>query len=120
MKKHILKSIKIKKIIPLAGDSLWMDTRNKKVTISQIDFELIAGEWFYIWVTHNGPWEIYTDSGFEKAITEIVSRRVGERVKIGFTEQGMQEIHYASMETHAKITNKRLAKFFKIKLTPED
>ena len=40
---------------------------------------------------HNGPWTIYTDSGFEKAISEIVGFEVGP-------EQGMQDDGMASME----------------------
>ena len=43
-------------------------------------------------VQHNGPWTIYTDSGFEKAISQIVG------FEVGFTEQGMQDDGMASME----------------------
>jgi hypothetical protein len=43
-------------------------------------------------VEHDGPWDIYTDSGFEKAISELVG------FEVGFTEQGMQEDGLASME----------------------
>ena len=43
-------------------------------------------------VEHNGPWSIYTDSGFSKAISEIVG------FGVDFTEQGMQEDGMASME----------------------
>ena len=43
-------------------------------------------------VEHDGPWTIYTDSGFEKAISKMVG------FKVVFTEQGMQEDGMASME----------------------
>jgi hypothetical protein len=39
-----------------------------------------------------GSWRIYTDSGFENTVSELL----GE--EIYFTEQGMQEDGYASME----------------------
>ena len=44
-------------------------------------------------VTHNTTWDIYTDSGFEKAISNVLG------MDVGFTEQGMQEDERASMET---------------------
>ena len=43
-------------------------------------------------VEHDGPWTIYTDSGFEKAISQMVG------FEVDFTEQGMQEDGMASME----------------------
>ena len=43
-------------------------------------------------VEHDGPWTIYTDSGFEAAISKMVG------FKVTFTEQGMQEDGMASME----------------------
>ena len=43
-------------------------------------------------VEHDGPWTIYTDSGFEKAISQMVG------FEVSFTEQGMQEDGMASME----------------------
>ena len=41
---------------------------------------------------HNGPWTIYTDSGFEKAISDIVG------MEVTFSEQGMQEDGRAHLE----------------------
>ena len=43
-------------------------------------------------VEHDGPWSIYTDSGFEKAISKMVG------FEVSFTEQGMQQDGMASME----------------------
>ena len=44
-------------------------------------------------VTHNADWNIYTDSGFERAISNLLG------FDVQFTEQGMQDDGYASMET---------------------
>ena len=40
---------------------------------------------------------IYTDNGFEKAISNLLG------FEVQFTEQGMQDDGYASMETDVKI-----------------
>jgi hypothetical protein len=42
---------------------------------------------------HDGPWTIYTDTGFEKAISEMIG------MEVTFTEQGMQEEGVASLES---------------------
>ena len=44
-------------------------------------------------VTHDAAWNIYTDSGFENAISKLL------KMDVQFTEQGMQDDGYASMET---------------------
>jgi hypothetical protein len=41
---------------------------------------------------YEGSWRLYTDSGFERTVSELL----GEQIY--FTEQGMQEDGYASME----------------------
>ena len=43
-------------------------------------------------VTHNADWNIYTDKGFEAAISNLLG------FDVTFTEQGMQDDGYASME----------------------
>lgn len=45
-----------------------------------------------IYVTHEAGWRIYTDSGFEQAISELLG------FDVAFTEQGMQDDFLASME----------------------
>jgi hypothetical protein len=45
-----------------------------------------------VYVEHDTAWEIYTDTGFEAAI----SAKLGYAVE--FTEQGMQEDGVASLE----------------------
>lgn len=43
-------------------------------------------------VAHNAEWNIYTDSGFERAISNLLG------FEVTFTEQGMQDDGLASME----------------------
>ena len=43
-------------------------------------------------VEHDGPWTIYTDSGFEKAISDMIG------TEVEFSEQGMQEDGRAHLE----------------------
>ncbi len=45
-----------------------------------------------IYVTHNAGWEIYSDRGFERSISAVLG------FDVSFTEQGMQEDGFASME----------------------
>ena len=92
--------------VPLAGDSIWDKEGNnpKSVKVSQIEVEnpfepggfLDSDEddgYRKISVTHDGPWTIYTDSGFAKAISKMV------KMNVDFTEQGMQKDGLADMET---------------------
>ena len=94
------------KEVPLAGDSIWdKDGSNpKSVKVSQIEVEnpfepggFLDGDeddgYRKISVTHDGPWTIYTDSGFAKAISKMV------KMNVDFTEQGMQKDGLADMET---------------------
>ena len=93
------------KVVELAGDSIWdRDGSNpKSVKVSKVSIENPYEPGGYmdddeddgyrkISVEHDGPWTIYTDSGFEAAISKMVG------FKVVFTEQGMQEDGMASME----------------------
>ena len=93
------------KVVELAGDSIWdRDGSNpKSVKVSKVSIENPYEPGGYmdddeddgyrkISVEHDGPWTIYTDSGFEEAISKMVG------FKVTFTEQGMQEDGMASME----------------------
>jgi len=91
--------------VQLAGDSIW-DCELETVTVKSIHIH----ETFYedgdssrhIAVCYDvdgvdgteveDSWRIYTDSGFEEAVSALL----GESVS--FTEQGMQDDGYASME----------------------
>ena len=93
------------KVVELAGDSIWdRDGSNpKSVKVSKVTIENPYEPGGYmdddeddgyrkVTVEHDGPWTIYTDSGFEAAISKMVG------FKVTFTEQGMQEDGMASME----------------------
>ena len=91
--------------VDLAGDSIWdrQGENPAKVYVMSITIENPYEPGGYmdddeddgyrkVDVEHNGPWSIYTDSGFSKAISEIVG------FEVDFTEQGMQNDGMASME----------------------
>ena len=91
--------------VQLAGDSIW-DCELAAVTVKSIhihetfyedgdssihiavcyDVDGVSGE------EVEGSWRLYTDSGFTAAISELLGTTVF------FTEQGMQDDGYASME----------------------
>jgi hypothetical protein len=92
-------------LVQLAGDSIW-DCELEAVTVKSIhihetfyedgdssihiavcyDVDGVSGE------EVEGSWRMYTDSGFTAAISELLGTTVF------FTEQGMQDDGYASME----------------------
>ena len=77
--------------VALAGDSLWGDTKGVSVTVTGARvFE--ENGYKTISVEHDSGWEIYTDTGFERAISAALG------FDVGFTEQDMQEDGIASME----------------------
>ena len=80
----------------LAQDSCWeydYDTHGDTVRVSKI--VVIEDEEYdmtTVNVVHEAGWRIYTDSGFEQAISEVLG------FDVMFTEQGMQDNNCASME----------------------
>lgn len=74
------------------GTSIWADTAGKQVRVTAIVVHEEADGYKHVTVTHDSDWTIYTDKGFEQAI----SAALGYNVE--FTEQGMQEDELASME----------------------
>lgn len=80
--------------IELAGDSIWdRDEPNPKtVTITDYKFEKDEEGYVSLYVMHDGPWTIYTDSGFEKEISDIIG------MEVSFSEQGMQDDGVAHLE----------------------
>ena len=78
--------------VTLAGDSIWGYEGPQTVTVTDISVYADEDGYKSISVEHDAAWNIYTDSGFEDAISE----RLGYDVQ--FTEQGMQEDGTASME----------------------
>jgi hypothetical protein len=88
--------------VELAGDSIW-DCTLERVTVTGIYIrEVFEDEDVYtsVNVTYNvdgdveyeGSWRLYTDNGFSDAISELLGTAVD------FTEQGMQDDGFASME----------------------
>ena len=95
---------KCTRTVVLAGDSLW-DCTLKTVCITGIhiaetDYDGDGDISTHIRVVYTvdgeeeyeDSWRIYTDSGFERAVSTLLGTTVF------FTEQGMQQDGYASME----------------------
>ena len=85
--------------VTLAMDSIWDYDGKDVVTVENIqvythfDDDGVTESNVDVNVTHNADWNIYTDKGFEKAISNLLG------FDVTFTEQGMQDDGYASMET---------------------
>jgi hypothetical protein len=89
--------------VQLAGDSAW-DCELEAVTVTSIhiheSFDEDGDSSIHITVCYNvdgdaeyeGSWRLYTDTGFEEAISKLLGTQVF------FTEQGMQDDGFASME----------------------
>ena len=86
--------------VQLAGDSMW-DKHFKFKTVTIKSIHIAETDWgdgdtsIHIAVVHTGKegsWRIYTDSGFEAAVSDLLG------TDVTFTEQGMQDDGYASME----------------------
>jgi hypothetical protein len=91
--------------VELAGDSIW-DCEIERVTVT--DITVSVTDWgnddisMHVGVCYTvdgisgeeveGSWRIYTDSGFEEAVSDLLG------FEVTFTEQGMQDDGYASME----------------------
>ena len=98
--------IDVNKFIPLAGDSGYEEVENLKQV--KVDHVVVQNPYDdadesdeddgfrYVKVQHDGPWAIYTDSGFEKAISKIVG------FEVDFSEQGLQQDGLADMEGFMK------------------
>ena len=90
------KEIAVNKAIPLSGDSIWDDKGQNPESVNvesiSVTDDIDDDNYASVNVKHDGPWTIYTDRGFEEAISKIVG------FKVSFTEQGMQEEGMASME----------------------
>ena len=84
--------------VALALDSIWDYDGKVDVDVTGIqvythyDDDGVTESNVDVNVTHNADWNIYTDSGFESAISNLLG------FDVTFTEQGMQEDGHASME----------------------
>ena len=87
--------------VTLDGDSLWRNQGRfigrageivnvESITIREYDMD--DEHYFDVYVRHDSEWTIYTDTGFERAI----SAAIGHEVR--WSEQGMQEDGIAHLE----------------------
>jgi hypothetical protein len=84
--------------VKLAGDSIWDKEGTNPPMITITDYE-VSEEDGYVSVTveHDGPMEVYTDSGFEKAVSDMIG------MDVEFSEQGMQDDGVAHFEGEAEM-----------------
>ena len=92
------KNLTVEGTVELAMDSIWDYKGNGTVNVTGIQvythFDDDGNDSNVdVNVTHNADWNIYTDKGFESAISNLLG------FDVQFTEQGMQDDGYASMET---------------------
>ena len=82
--------------VTTAGDGFWDCEAGRSVHVTEI-YVITEGDvdddYKTVNVVHDSTWNIYTDTAFSNAISEALGYAVG------FTEQGMQEDNFASMET---------------------
>ena len=81
--------------VTTAGDGLCGCEAGRKVRVFTIDVSTQAFDnevSVHVSVGHDSDWDIYTDTAFERAISDALG------FKVHFTEQGMQDDELASME----------------------
>ena len=81
--------------IETAGDSYWRESGSEIVSIHSItirEYDMDDEHYFDVYVRHDSEWTIYTDSGFERAISDAIGHEVR------WSEQGMQEDGMAHFE----------------------
>ena len=84
--------------VSLSGDSYWRKSYMSETEIVSIEsitireYDIDDEHYFDVYVRHDSDWTIYTDTGFEKAI----SAAIGHEVR--WSEQGMQEDGMAHLE----------------------
>lgn len=92
----VIKSYECDFIAECNGTSIWSDTMDKKVHVTGITVIERTDDdkdtYVEVNVEHDSEWQIYTDKGFERAISAAVG------FDVSFTEQGMQDDEFASME----------------------
>ena len=84
--------------VSLSGDSYWRTSfmsETEIVTIESItirEYDIDEYHFFDVYVRHDSDWRIYTDSGFERAISNAIGHEVH------WSEQGMQTDGIAHLE----------------------
>ena len=87
-----MQNIKFPFTVTLAGDSIWGYKGPQTVTVTSISTYTDEDGYTSVSVEHDTTWDIYTDTGFEAAISAALG------YDVQFTEQGMQEDGVASLE----------------------
>ena len=82
--------------VETTGDSYWKDSSESEIvsihSITIREYDMDDEHYFDVYVRHDSDWRIYTDTGFERAI----SAAIGHEVR--WSEQGMQEDGMAHLE----------------------
>ena len=82
--------------VTLSGDSLWRkNSENEIVNIDSIqirEYDIDEYHFVDVYVSHDSDWTIYTDSGFERRISEAIG------FDVHWSEQGMQKNGVAHLE----------------------
>ena len=84
--------------VSLSGDSYWRTSfmsETEIVTIESItirEYDIDEYHFFDVYVRHDSDWRIYTDTGFERAISNAIGHEVH------WSEQGMQTDGIAHLE----------------------
>ena len=81
--------------VTCAGDGLWGCEAGRQVNVNGITVVTTCYDdelYVQVNVAHDSEWDIYTDTAFEEAISDALG------FDVSFTEQGMQEDFFASME----------------------
>jgi hypothetical protein len=83
--------------VETTGDSYWRksEIESEIVSIHSItirEYDMEGEHYFDVYVRHDSDWSIYTDSGFERAISDAIGHEVR------WSEQGMQEDGMAHLE----------------------
>lgn len=71
------------------GDSLWGMTRGLRIKVSDVE---IDEKNRLVYVYHDKPWWVCTDTGFERGVSQIVGKQVAS------CETDMQEDEMTVME----------------------
>ena len=82
--------------VSLSGDSYWRKSSGSEIvsieSITIREYDMDDEHYFDVYDRHDSEWTIYTDTGFERAI----SAAIGHEVR--WSEQGMQEDGIAHLE----------------------
>ena len=84
--------------VSLSGDSYWRTSFMSETEIVSIEsitireYDIDEYHFFDVYVRHDSDWRIYTDTGFERAISNAIGHEVH------WSEQGMQTDGIAHLE----------------------